>query len=219
MADSFLTFQTFSDLELAEEMAAQLQEKGIECTVENNRQFFDPSYANNSFGADISLKLKPADFYKARKTLEDYYEKHVDQVGRDYYLFDFTDQELVEVVAKPDEWGFLDYQLAQKILKERGKEINPDVAALLKTQRDKDLAQPESAHRYWIYAGYISAILGGLIGVIIAWTLAYFKKTLPNGQRVYVYKEEDRNHGTRILLISCVSLVFWLLVRWWFVEE
>jgi hypothetical protein len=49
--------------------------------------------------------------------------------------------------------------LAQKILRDRGKEIKPEVAELLKTQRKKDLAQPDVIHKYWIYTGYFSAIV------------------------------------------------------------
>jgi hypothetical protein len=104
-------------------------------------------------------------------------------------------------------------------LRDRGKEIKPEVAELLRTQRIKDLAQPGTTHKYWIYVGYFSAIFGGLFGIMIGWTLAYFKKTLPDGYRIYAYREEDRNHGTRILLISSISLIGWLFVRWWLLSE
>jgi hypothetical protein len=213
MADDFLTFQTFADDVLALEMAEQLRQNGIAPLIENNRVFYDPSYANNSFGSDITLKIRASDFGKARQVLEQYYQKDIENIDRSYHLFQFTDEELIEIVTKPDEWGFLDYQLAQKILKERGKEVNPELVLLLKKQRNKDLETPETAHRYWITAGYIFAFLGGLIGVVIAWTLSYFKKTLPDGRRVFVYREADRDHGSRILLISCISMVFWFFVR------
>ncbi len=138
----------------------------------------------------------------------------MDGVDKDYYLFEFTDEELMEIVSKPDEWGHFDYQLAQKFLRESGKEIKPEVAALLKAQRLNELAKSETVHKYWIYLGYVSALLGGLIGIFIGWTLAYYKKTLPDGQRVFAYREDVRNHGARILLIASISLVAWVLIRW-----
>lgn len=219
MTDTFLTFQKFNDIELAKEMAERLKQNGIECSLEDNRRLFDPSFVNHTVEPDISIKLRAEDFSKAHKALEDYYKRTLENVEQDYYLFDFTDEELIEIVSKPDEWGHFDYMLSQKILRDRGKEIQPEVAELLKTQRKKDLAQPDSSHIYWIYAGYFSAIFGGLLGIIIGWTLAYFKKTLPDGQRIYAYREKDRNHGTRILLISCISLIVWVFVRWRLLSE
>lgn len=214
MTDTFLTFQKFNDIELAKEIAERLKQNDIEFLLEDNRKFFDPSFANNTFEPDISIKLRPADFAKAHKSLEAYYQKYLDNVDKDYYLFAFSDEELVEIISKPDEWGHFDYQLAQKILRDRGKEIKPEAADLLKTQRIRELAKPGTTDKYWIYFGYFSAIFGGLFGLIIGGTLAYFKKTLPNGETVYAYREEDRNHGIRILLISVVSLIFWVIVRW-----
>lgn len=214
MADAFLTFQKFHDIEIAKEIAERLKQNGIEYYLEENPKFFDPSFANNKVDPDINLKLRAADFSKAHKALEDYYSNSFENIEQDYYLFDFTDEELVEIVSKPDEWGHFDYMLSQKILKDRGKEINPEIAELLKTQRIKDLAKPEATDNYWIYAGYFSAVFGGLFGIIIGWTLVYSKKTLPDGQRIYAHSEKDRNHGTRILLISCISLIIWVLIRW-----
>ena len=214
MTNTFLTFQKFNDIELAKEIAERLTQSDIECSLEDNTKFFDPSFANNTIEPDISIKVKPEDFTKAHKALENYYQKDLDNVDKDYYLLEFTDEELIEIISKPDEWGHFDYQLAQKILKDRGKEITPEVAELLKKHRINELAKPETSHKYWIYIGYLSAILGGLFGIIIGWSLAYLKKTLPDGKRVYAYREEERNHGTRMLLLSCVSLVFWVILQW-----
>ncbi|MCM5530319.1 hypothetical protein [Parasegetibacter sp. NRK P23] len=213
MTNTYLTFQKFNDLELAKQVAERLKEGGVECLLENNQKFFDPSFANNQIEHDISIKISSEKFSDAHKALDEYYQKSLHDVESDYYLFEFTDEELVEIISKPDEWGHFDYQLAQKILRDRGNEIKPEVANLLKVNRVKELAKPDSAHKYFIYLGYVSSVFGGLFGIIIGWTLAYFKKTLPDGRRVYAYRETERNHGTRMLLISCVSLTIWILLR------
>ncbi len=158
MTNTFLTFQKFNDVELAKESSERLKQNDIECLLEDNRKFFDPSFAYNTIEPDISIKLKPEDFLKAHKALENYYKKDLDNVDKNYYLFEFTDEELIEIISKPDEWGHFDYQLAQKILKDRGKEIKPEVADLLKTQRINELVKPDTTHKYWIYVGYFSAI-------------------------------------------------------------
>lgn len=211
--DHYLTFQKFNDPVLAQQMGEHLKEHGIPFVIEDNQKFFDPSFAYNHIEADVSLKLAPQDFTRARQALEQYYSAQLDDVEKDYYLFQFTDEELMEIVSKPDEWGAFDYQLAQKLLRERGKEVQPAVAELLKTQRTKELAKPDTIHRWWIYAGYISAVLGGLFGLIIGATLVFNKKTLPNGEKIFAYDERVRNHGTRILVISAIFFPLWLFIN------
>lgn len=76
-----------------------------------------------------------------------------------------------------------------------------------------ELAKPDQRNRGWIYAGYFFAFPGGLLGIFIGWHLSTFKKTLPNGEKVYGYNVKDRTHGNRILIIGLVMLVFWLAVR------
>ena len=137
----------------------------------------------------------------------------METVDKDHYLFGFTDEELFEIISKPDEWNEFDFQLAKKILRERGKEINQDTINLLKKQRLNDLAKPEEGQRNWIYAGYIFALLGGLIGVFIGWHLSTYRKTLPNGQQVYGYKQEDRKHGRRIWIKGAIMFIVSLTIR------
>lgn len=213
MESTFLTFKKFNDLTIAETIGEKLKENGINYIIENERNYFDPAFANNAFASNILLKIRSTDFTKAHIILEENYKTELKNIDKDYYLLSFTDEELIEIICKPDEWGYFDYQLALKLLKERGKEVNLEVITLLKSQRMKELSKPETTHRHWVYLGYISSILGGLLGLFIGWHLSYFKKTLPNGERIYAYTETERNHGTRMLLISCASLIFCLFIR------
>jgi hypothetical protein len=69
---------------------------------------------------EINLMLRPEDFTRARTVLEQYYDTLVENTDPDYYLLQFTDVELLELVSKPEEWGIFDHALARKMLKERG---------------------------------------------------------------------------------------------------
>jgi hypothetical protein len=214
MPKEFLTFQQFNDAELAKELGQRLEEGGIEYRSEDNRKFFDPSFANNTLQYDIDIKVREDDFERANKVLGDFYQKSLENVEDDYYLLKFSDDELTEIVSKPDEWGHFDYQLAKKLLKDRGKEVNHEIAEQLKEQRIKELTKPEKTDWVWLYLGYSSAILGGIFGIVIGCAIAYLRKTLPNGQRIYVYEDNQRNHGIKMILISCVSIFFWLFIKW-----
>ena len=53
-------------------------------------------------------------------------EKEIEVIDDDYYLLSFSDDELIDVVSKSDEWNKFDVSLAKKLLKERGNEITND---------------------------------------------------------------------------------------------
>lgn len=212
MGESLLTFQKFHDMEVAEDVAEKLKAHNIFYEIVDESPAFDASYAYNFISKDIRIKLRPKDFVPARKVLDDYYKSQLDKADADYYLFSFTNEELKEIISKPDEWGYFDYQLAQKILQDRGDEIKPEVIESLKTERNKALAKTDSMHKSLITRGYYSAILGGVWGFVIGHNLVYSKKTLPDGQSVYTYPEAERVHGTRILLLSAVCFVGWMVV-------
>jgi hypothetical protein len=216
MTENFLTFQKFNNEEIAQELINKLTEKGIPVEIEDSNKFFDPTFAANALTREIRINLRPQDFETAQKLLAHHYKEQVNSIDKDYYLFEFSDQELTEIIMKPDEWGDFDYQLAQKILGDRGKEIKPEVAELLRKQRNDDLSRPETSSRYIVYAGYASAFLGGLFGLLIGWHLSYSKKVLPDGRSVFRYTENERNHGTRILLIGCVSVITGIIIRLYF---
>ncbi len=123
MIRDYQTFRTFTDRETAESFADVLQQHGIQFLIEEDRLTFDPSYAHNPLNKDYRIKISPGDFTKAYAAYETYFASLVDKVEPDYYLHSFSDEELVEIVMKPDEWGTFDYLLAQKLLAERGISI------------------------------------------------------------------------------------------------
>lgn len=98
-------------------------------------------------------------------------------------------------------------------MNERGNEITNKQINELKKQRIIELSKPEEEKNIYIIIGYISALLGGLLGVFIGWHLLTYKKTLPNGNRIYAYSENDRKHGNRILILGAVFIVVWILYR------
>ena len=209
----FVTYQKFNELSQANELTDLLKQNNIEFVVEDYSISFDPSFANNETDREYRIKIKKEDFEVADQLVNKITAEEIKSVDEDYYLYEFTDQELIEVVVKSEEWSRFDYLLAQKLLKERGKEINKDLLDGLKHQRIEDLAKPEESQKIWIIAGYIFAFLGGLLGIFIGWHLLSHKKTLPNGDRVHGYSTDDRKHGNRILIIAITFFVFWTILK------
>jgi hypothetical protein len=204
MTEQFLTFQSFTDLDLAKEIAGRLMQENISVKIEDTSPPIAPVIMGTSLDADIRIKIPKPDFQKAHAVLEQYYEKQIDLIEKDYYLFEFTNEELLEIIKKPDEWGYLDYRLGQKILKERGEEIQREKIETMKSERIKEISKSEEIGTSWIFLGYFLAIFFSPIGIFFGLTITTFKRTLPDGQRVYSYNEDARKHGKIILIISSI---------------
>jgi hypothetical protein len=213
MKEEFITFQKFNDQNSASELGDFFKEKKLEYVLEDNSLSFDPTFANNGFGKEFCIKLKQSDFEKANALLIEKAEGESIEIEKDYYLLSFTDKELLELIAASDEWSQFDVTLAKRLLKERGKEITPDEIEKIKSKRIEELSKPEEGQTTYIIIGYITAVLGGFLGMFIGWHLVTYKKTLPNGDRIYAYSGNDRKQGNRILIISVVFFVIWLFYR------
>jgi hypothetical protein len=213
MSTDFAVFKKFSNLEQAQELAATLKQNGIENKLVNNSPQMDITFSGNTLQNEAQLLLLQSDFAKANEVLRTEAEKVIEQMDKDYYLFDFTNEELYEIIMKPDEWGAFDYTLAQKLLKDRGLTVDEELINTLRKQRVSDLAKPEEGQQPMVLVGYLLALLGGLLGLLVGWFLWTYTKTLPDGQKVHAYSESDQKHGRNIFFLGLVFLVFWVTFR------
>jgi hypothetical protein len=210
----FVTFQKFVNKDQAIELTDLLKTNNMPFLFEEIPAGFDIIIGNNQNApAEFRVKLQKQDFDKADKLLLSIISSQLNDVDNDYYLFEFTDEELMDVLIQSDMWSKFDYLLAQKTLKDRGQEVNEILLETIRKQRIQDLAKPEESQRAWIIAGYVFSFLGGLLGLFLGWHLLTHKKTLPNGDRVYGYSVNDRKHGQRILIIGILFIIFWILIR------
>lgn len=213
MENDYAIFRKFPSIAEAQELEVFLNNHNIETVLADNLPPVDVTFSGSTLLHEYEVGLKLEDFEKAEALLQENAENILDQVDKDYYLFDFTDEELYDILLKSDEWSSLDYTLAVKILEDRGNKIDTTVLKNLKTQRLTDLAKPEGNQKSWIIGGYIFAFLGGLIGLIIGYSIWTSKKVLPNGEKVYSYSENDRNQGKTIFYIGIIVLPITIIIK------
>ena len=175
------------------------------------------TFSGSTLGHKYEIRIKQEDFSKAESILESHAKEMISRLGDDYYLFDFSDEDLYEVLLKSDEWNEFDYMLAQRILVNRGKSIDESLLKALK-ERIKTLSEPEGNQKPWLYVGYIFALLGGFIGIVIGYFLWTSKKTLPDGSKVYSYTAEDRSKGKALFFFATTILVVWILIQFYLVS-
>lgn len=215
MTPEFITYQKFNDSALANDLVELLDQHNIPYFIQEETSGFDPSLVMSNAAVDYAVKIKSEDFEKVNQLRKDYEEQNLDGIEKDYYLFSFTDDELMEVLTKADEWSTFDVVLARKLLTERGKNITDADIKSINEKRIEDLKAPETGQSTWIIIGYICALIGGVLGLFIGWHLKSYKKTLPTGEKVYGYTENDRWHGRVIFYISIVGFVVGVIYKLW----
>ena len=214
MEPDFITYQRFNDIALANNLADILQRHNIIYTIEEESLTFNPTFVlNNELSNEYAVKIKSDDFEQVNQLLVEEETTNIDEVEADYYLFKFTNDELIDLLTKADEWSAFDYLLAQKILTERGIAINDKYLAELKEKRIEELKEPETPQTTWIVVGYMAAFLGGILGIFIGWHLLSSKKTLPNGEKVYDYNEDDRKQGRNIFYLSIIIFAIAVVIK------
>lgn len=211
MIEEYITYKKFNNKSSAEEFRQLLEIEKVDYTLENNSLSLDATITGNDYGSEFCVKIKKDDFKKIDEILLKKWEEDIQEVPDNYYLLNFSDEELLDVIAKSDEWSTFDVALAKKMLKEKGKEVTPEEIDLIKNKRLVELAKPEKSQKTYIIAGYVLAILGGWLSVFIGWHLLTYKKTLPNGHKVYAYSENDRKEGNRIFILGIIFMVIWSL--------
>lgn len=208
--DEFVMFMRFFDVEQAKELAEEFASKGIECQLIDNSLSKEITFSTNS-----ELLIRQSDFEKANKMLDEKADKLLLNIDKKHYLFKFTNDELYDILAKPDAWNSMDYKLAQQILKDRDQNIDEDLLKSLRNERVAELSKPNKSQALWIIVGYIFSFAISIIGVIIGWYLWKMKKTLPNGEKVYVYSEIDRMHGKWIFFIGIILWPIALFIKFY----
>ena len=213
MAARFLVYQKFTHQDQADEIVELFRSAGIDYQLEGTKAPFDPTFTFHSYEPEVELKIKQEDFDRARNLLDSHYQQLIRDVPADYYLYNFSDVELRDLIGKKDEWGQFDYVFAKHLLGQRGSAITTEAENAIKHQRLLELKKPAKLGTYWIVVGYILAVIGSLIGFFMALTLLVFRKTLPDGQLVYGYDKDTRSHAMAMLIISGSLLLLRILFK------
>ncbi len=213
MEENFVTYRKFIFKDDALDLIEILKENNIDYVLDDNSSRLDSSFGNDDNTKQFVLKIEKENFERVEELEEKSISKSLDNVDKNYYLFESSDEDLIEIVLKKEEWNKFDYLLAQKILKERGKEINQDLIKAINKRRVEDLKTEEASPKWLIFIGYLFSILGGFIGIFIGLYLMNYKKTLPNGETIYGFGKEDRNSGKNVFICSIMGIIFWLIVR------
>ena len=209
--NEFVLFQSFFAEDEAAYTIQQFRENGIDYRLDRSKELLDRAFIGENLEKKFFLKIKSSDFTKANQVLDARILQNITALEKDYYLFSFTNEELIEILRKPDEWSRQDFLIARKILDERGEHISEDEINDLKSKRINELGREESEPILSIMAGYILALLVGIVGLFFGLAFLTAKKNIPNGKKVFTYSKSTRKHGRNIVILSAISLFILLM--------
>ena len=159
----------------------------------------------------MSINLN--DLEKVDNLLLESMKYEIEDVNEDYYLFQFSNEELFDLIRKRDEWSQFDVLLAKKILQSKNIEFSLEQENKIKQERISELAEAKKAHIAYIVAGYIFCFFGGFIGLMIGSHLLISKKTLPNGNKVHEFDSESRKQGKFILILGLLGSTIAIILK------
>jgi hypothetical protein len=212
--EEYVAFRTFNSIEEAEPILQIFKDTGIDYEVASTKNNLNSSFGGMRNAFEVQVLIKPSGFTNAEKVLEEAATQVPLIIDKDNYLLGFSTEELMEIVEKQDEWSPDDYMRAQQILRDRGHSVDTTRLNKMKEQRLEELRQPEAVSPLWVTIGYITAILGGFLGIFMGWALSNAKKTLPNGERVYSYDEASRRTGRNMMFMGILFFIINLIGFW-----
>jgi hypothetical protein len=207
----YSTFARFSSEDQASGLVQLLQKHGIEHRMERNRFGADFLTGNGPYD-DTLVMLLPGDFDRANRLLEEQAAEAAREIDEEHYLRQFDTGELLEVVQNPYEWSSDDVLLARALLKERGTDLSREELDRMKAGHLRRIREGEQIGKAWIWFGYLSALSGGIIGLLMGWYYSSLKKLDPEGKRMYVYNASTRRAGSRIFVAGLIGTAVWILL-------
>lgn len=211
MANTFVTFRKFNDEESVAELVEQLKSHNIEYVVEDYSSQIDNAFGNSNIGQEFRVKLQKEDFPKAYELLQEIYTPIVNNAAPDYYLFSFSNEELIDLIRKRDEWGIFDFILAQKILADRGRTITAEEMAALKEERIIEKQKKAFNPIHLLNIAYLSLLSGLLINpkalflcAISSVAALVYTQNQADGNVVYSLSPANRLQSLIILIVSVV---------------
>lgn len=206
MDKELICYHKFRTYEEAEVFLEVLQNNNIAFQVINNNPRIDPVLAGSYYEPLVEIHIPPQKFEQADELMIHSLKVDIEQIEKNYYLLSFSDNELMEVLQKPDEWSKYDYVLATQLLKKRNVFISTDDLHLFKKERIETQAEPEKEGKHKVTIGYFFSLIGGFVGILIGYILWQSKKYYPTVVK-YIHMTKKQEHTEKNILFRLGNFI------------
>lgn len=199
----------YSDDIQAERDAESLEAHGIPCVLRHEHETFNPAFTLKTSLNAVHLLVPEEAVAEAREVLADNATPDIDR-SLETVLAGWTDAELLEVAARPDEWHPATVAAAERLLERRGVVFTWGTRDENDLRRVAEIRRPVRGDPGWMAIGFALALAGGVGGVLMG--LGYLRLTDrdPHGQPFAVYDPATQRRGWWMTVIGTVSALGWL---------
>lgn len=207
---SFVTYRTFTDPEEANALVQVLDHHKIPYRIDTARPPVDMSFDPDRTQERILIFVPAGCVADADRAQEFAVHSEPDFDIGEHHFQEFSDEELLGVLYKSHEWNPADVLVARRLLADRGVEVSSEAIAGKKEQLADAMRQPVKGPFFLVAAGYLLALLGGVLGIALGWSFATMKERDPSGREFYKYDEGTRRDGKWMMAIGCGFALFWI---------
>lgn len=218
---TFETYQTYASVEQAKEVITLLKKARIPYSLEKPILQIDPLITGSIMLPAAVLRIPGTCFTQVNEMLEAKATAEMETGNDDntYYLYEYSDKELLEVVANIDEWHMNDVILAKVILKNRGISLSENEINTLRAKHLTEIRKPKKGKHVWmlitLIACFIAAYLFTFVILVfsLGWGYYYWQDTTvdPEGKKFKTFDQETRNIGIAMMATSVLGFALGIL--------
>ncbi|MCU0429626.1 MAG: hypothetical protein MUF42_06600 [Cytophagaceae bacterium] len=205
---SFQNYRSFEDEASMQEFCDVLEKHAIPYQTSHSSMYLNEVYGANMLEYRYHVSIPPEYFSQTNLLWESKHRLTLQDIPPDHYLQEFTIGELWNLLRKKDEWAPEDAAMAKLLLAKREEHVSEDRLRNLEQERIEELKIPGSTNYTGIVLGYLMCVLFFPGAIICGYLMRSRKKTLPNGETVYLFNKTEREHGIVVLALGTGVMAF-----------
>lgn len=153
--DKLIEYQRFPDYDTASELIDILEANEIPYQVDDSALRFD--IAANSFNPidkQVIIQIREDDFERANLLYTTESNQTEKNPTEDHYLYSFSDNDIIDVIANPDEWTDFEVKLAKEISKQRGLKPTAEIIKTIRKDKINEQIKVSTESKRKISMGY-----------------------------------------------------------------
>lgn len=202
---SFELLRAFYDTDSLHDLTGLLEQHHLRYEVFDTKLRFDATFSQNETQRTYKLFVHKEDLEAAQTLAENRDLEILNQLPEEYYLNEYSTEELLEIVYAPDEWNTIDVLFAGRLLEKRGVAPDPVVRETHRHKKQILEDSPQTEAKMELISGYILCVLGNITGLLIALILLMASKRTASGKRIPWYGPRIHNHAVVMIVLFLIS--------------
>lgn len=210
--NEFVVYRSYNNLFEAEGFSAFLNQNNINNYLMVGASTTDPLFINEERYNTFQLLIAPENLEKIEDLIEMNFEELFPKIPKDYYLLEFDEEELKQILKEKYKWNIQDYCYAKRLLKYKGIVYTENELSNFNKQNYYEIKGPKSLKCKYVAIGYLLAVFIPFWGVYWGYEIFRMKKELPDKKLVSYYNDDAKFHAFLMIALSVLSLFFWIFV-------